>query len=397
MCYNKSGDDSMIEHLYINNYKAFKRENVPLNKHTLLVGTNNSGKTTVLEALDLFFNHVMRHDFIIDKQAPVIVEIQLKKKRYRKVFVPPYYKLDFKHCIGDLYDINHYAYLYVPKDIDIPTLLNDILTVNMTERLTTEIQTKVFKIADYIDGVTGNTNYPLFTYQTKYLMDIKTPPYFSKDDCAKAIANITHSKTIIGIDNFENNFNVKHIDALRRYTYQTIFATDDPNVIQTPNSFVAHLLTGQKEEDYEAMHKRIVTNSKTYILVEGKYDVSWFERALELLGRQDDYAVLPCGGSGNIRYVKAQLDKEGIDSIVITDGDTHQFGALKRDIIELYADVDVVNETFNTHFKRMPKRKKTFFKAIYEKDDVVKHILSSWAKHGLTKDNPFVKELQTYL
>merc|ERR1711941_226476 len=116
--------------VYINNYKAFNRENVSLERHTLLVGTNASGKTTVLEALDLFFNHVMRHDFIIDQNKSVIVEVQMNGQRFRKVYSPPYFKIDYSKCIGSLYDINHYAYLYVPEEFDIPTLLNDILNIN---------------------------------------------------------------------------------------------------------------------------------------------------------------------------------------------------------------------------------------------------------------------------
>jgi len=56
----------MIEHIFIKNYKAFQRENIPLDKNTLLIGSNNSGKTTILEALDLFFNNVLNHHFIID-------------------------------------------------------------------------------------------------------------------------------------------------------------------------------------------------------------------------------------------------------------------------------------------------------------------------------------------
>ena len=56
----------MVEHIFIKNYKAFKKENIPLDKHTLLIGPFNSGKTTVLESFDLFFNNVVRRDFIID-------------------------------------------------------------------------------------------------------------------------------------------------------------------------------------------------------------------------------------------------------------------------------------------------------------------------------------------
>ena len=387
----------MVEHIYIKNYKAFKKENIPLDKHTLLVGTNNSGKTTVLEALDLFFNHKMRHDFIIDHKIPVIIELQVNGKRYRKAYSPPYYHLDYAKCIGDLYDINDYAFLYLPKHINIATLLNDILTVNMTSQLNKDIQRKIFKVADYIDGVTGNTDYPFFTHHTIYQMDIKQPPEFDAMQIANCIANVTHNKTIIGIDNYEDTFSLDHLGPLRNYMFQTIFATSSETIIQNTDSFVAQLLTGDKEKDYEAMQKRVTEKPKAYILVEGKYDVSWFEKALSLLDLSNDYTVLPCGGYGNIQYVKEQLDKEGLKSIVVTDGDTLTKSSIKRDVIEMYADMDFLHNAFKVHFDTMPESKTTFFKQIDEKDDVIKHVLSKWAKAHMTKDNPFVKELNKML
>ena len=41
----------MIDHIFIKNYKAFERINIPLNKNTLFIGTNASGKTTILRIL----------------------------------------------------------------------------------------------------------------------------------------------------------------------------------------------------------------------------------------------------------------------------------------------------------------------------------------------------------
>ncbi|MEC9485548.1 MAG: AAA family ATPase [Candidatus Izemoplasma sp.] len=387
----------MVEHIYIKNYKAFKKENIPLEKHTLLVGTNNSGKTTVLEALDLFFNHRMRHDFIIDRTSPVIIELQVAGKRYRKAYSPPYFDLDYKQCIGDLYDINDYAFLYIPKHIHIARLLNDILTVNMTSQLNKDIQRKIFKVADYIDGVPGNTDYPFFTYHTIYQMDIKRPPEFDAVQIAKCIANVTHDKTIIGIDNYEDTFSVNQLDTLKNYMFQTIFATDSETVIQASDAYIAQLLTGDKEKDFKAMQKRVSHSEKAYILVEGKYDVSWFEKALELLDLDDAYTVLPCGGFGNIQYVKEQLDKEGFQSIVVTDGDTLTASSLKRDVIEMYVDLDFLKTHFDVYFEALPDTKQQFFKHIDEKEDVIKHVLSKWAKHQLSKDNPFVKELKHLL
>ena len=90
----------MIDHLFIKNYKAFDRQNIPLDKNTLFIGTNNSGKTTILQALNLFFNHVLERDLVRETNKDVVVEVHIDDERYRKVWSPPEYELNFKKCIG---------------------------------------------------------------------------------------------------------------------------------------------------------------------------------------------------------------------------------------------------------------------------------------------------------
>ena len=108
--------------------------------------------------------------------------------------------------------------------------------------------------------------------------------------------------------------------------------------------------------------------------------------------------MLPCGGHGNVRFVKTQLIKSGYKTLTITDGDLPPEGyRLNKEVIELYADVDIINKAFNTHFNLPPSTKKALFARIKEKDDVVKKVLSSWAAHHLTKNHTFVKELETII
>ena len=388
----------MLEHIFIKNYKAFKKENVPLDRNTLLIGSNNTGKTTVLEALDLFFNHVFHHEFVRDKTKDVVIEIHINDSRYRKVYKAPKYEIDFSKCIGDIFEINHIKYLYIPKVINNQKLLNDILTVNMTERISKEQQTRIHKVSDYIDGVIGNSNYNLFKVATKYEMKIDKEIHFTKTDYTSMISNITYQHLIIGIDNFEVHFDVESISKFTKYSYQTIFTTNDSEIVKNYNYYVSALYKGNKIDDFDTIKKRLTDNTeKTYLLVEGKYDVNWFETALKLLQKDKHYTVIPCGGSGNISFVKEQLEKEGFKTLVITDGDTHKLGSLKKDIIELYADVDFINKRFNTNMKTIPTRKYVFFKHFSVKDDVVKNVLSRWAKNYLTRESEFVKEIDFLL
>jgi|LGVE01.1.fsa_nt_gb predicted ATP-dependent endonuclease of OLD family len=388
----------MIEHIFIKNYKAFKKENIPLDKNTLLIGSNSSGKTTVLEALDLFFNNVFHYHYIIDKTKDVVVEIHINDDRYRKVFKAPGYNIDFSSCIGDMFEINHIKYLYVPKKIDNPKLLNDILTVNLTVKVSPEEQANIFKVSDYIDGIIGNSNYKLFKTSSKFEMNIDDNVVLNKDDYSRIISNITYQHLIIGIDNCEDNFDIDALNKITKYSYQTIFVTNDKQIVKNYNYYVSALYKGNKIDDLDTIKKRLNKEfNKTYLLVEGKYDVNWFETALKLLNKDSKYTVIPCGGSGNITYVKEQLVKEGFKTIVIMDGDTLKKGSLKRDVIEQYADVGYINNRFNLNLEFMPEKKHAFFKKFYVKDDVVKNVLSRWAKKNLTLQNEFVQELDKLL
>lgn len=388
----------MIEHIYIKNYKAFERENIPLDKNTLLIGTNNTGKTTILESLDLFFNNVINHNFVLNKNKNVIIELNIDDKRYRKVYSPPHYHLNFQKCIGDMFEINHLKYLYIPKEINTQKLLNDILTINMTKKVSKAEQSKIYKVSDYIDGILGNSKYKLFRVSTKYEMDITKKVEFNKEDFTKIISNIPYPHLIIGIDNFEDNFAIESLDSFIKYSYQTIVTTQSEKVVKDYKHYVSALYKGNQIDDLDTIKKMVHRDqNKKYLLVEGKYDVNWFEKALTLLHQKRSYTVIPCGGCGNISFVKAQLEKEGHKTVVITDGDTHSKTSLKKDIIELYADISFINKRFHTTFKVLPTHKNDFFKRFHVKNDVVKNVLSRWAKKGLTLDSDFVIEVKALL
>jgi predicted ATP-dependent endonuclease of OLD family len=388
----------MIDHIFIKNYKAFKRKNIPINKNTLFIGTNASGKTTILEALDLFFNDVFHHEYVIDLDNDVIIEIHSNDERYRKVFKSPDFHLCYEDGIGDMFDINHIKYLYIPSVIYAPKLLNDILSINLASKLSITEQTKIFKIFDYLDGIVGNDQFGLFKASTKYEININKELNFSKTEFATIVSNITYPHLIIGIDNFENNFDLDSLKRLTSYMYQTIINSKKKGVVSSFDYSVQALYKDDIKKEIETITSTIdVTYKKILLLVEGKYDVAWFEKTLEELGEFKNYRVIPCGGYGNIQYVKKQLEKEGFKTIVITDGDTEGYNALKRDVIELYADVNYINKRFNTHFTLMPQSKRVFFKKFNVKDGIVNKVLSTWARKNLNENSIFVQEVKAIL
>ena len=388
----------MIDHIFIKNYKVFERENIPLDKNTLFIGTNASGKTTILEALDLFFNNVFHFEYIRNIKEDIVIEIHINDERYRKVYKSPDYHLSYEDCIGDMFDINHIKYLHIPSVIYAPKLLNDILSINLFVKPTGVEQTKIFKVFDYLDGKVGNDHFGLFKTTTKYEINVNKSLDFSKPEFTTIVSNITYPHLILGIDNFENNFDLECLKRITEYTYQTIITSKEKNVVTRFDYTVHALYKDDIKKEIETITSAFdVKHKKKLLLVEGKYDVAWFEKALVELKEYKNYRVIPCGGVGNIQYVKKQLEKEGFKTVVITDGDTSEYNPLKRDVIELYADVDYINKRFNTNFTLIPTSKRVFFKKFKVKDDVVKKVLSTWAKKNLDENSDFVLEVKSIL
>jgi hypothetical protein len=220
----------------------------------------------------------------------------------------------------------------------------------------------------------------------------------SKDWYTQLIKGVNTQNVIIGLDHIEDHFDTDLLYLLPSFYRQSITTTRNDALIKDYPYFVQTLYKEDVKKEAQTT-LRVGQNQydKTMLLVEGKYDVAWFEKALKLLGKYQDYRVIPCGGFGNIPHVEDQLRKAGFKTLVVTDGDVRNKHSLNREVIELYADIDYINRKFQTNFKKMPSRKWTLFKAIHTKDDVVKKVLSSWAKNHLGKDAEFVAELKEIL
>lgn len=393
----KLGGGRMIEHIYIKNYKAFEKENIPLEEHGLLIGTNNSGKTTLLEALDLFFNGRIRHDYIRNNKQDVKIECSINEKRYRKVFSPPNYELNISASIGDFFELKDLVYLFLPKEFSKRYLLTELLRVNMHAQVRTILEQTLTKSYDYLDGERNNQDI-VFSRIDLDVDLLGIDEVVDKELLTSILKNINYPQVIIGIDHFEEHFKTNLLNLFSQLFIQSIITTKDDSLIEEYPYHVQALYKDDVLAEAETP-LRVSYNQydKTMLLVEGKYDVAWFEKALKLLGKYQDYRVIPCGGYGNIPHVEAQLKKAGFKTLVVTDGDVRHKTSLKKDVIELYADVNYVNQKFHTNFNKMPTNKWRLFKAIHMKDDVVKKVLSSWAKNHMSKDSEFVEELNQKL
>lgn len=142
------------------------------------------------------------------------------------------------------------------------------------------------------------------------------------------------------------------------------------------------------------------TDNTIYVLVEGKTDVPWIKKVIELCGLLNNYIIIPCGGASNIDPVKKELEQKGCSCKVIKDGDTNEPNSLLRDCIELYITVDEYNRLFEKSVTSVPSDKESFFDSLRNDtigDDTVKRIISDNVNNFLTIDNPIVLEIKTLI
>ncbi len=389
----------MIDSVTIENFKAFKEETLVLGNHTLFIGTNKSGKTTFLEALDAFFNHRIELQDVRNKQRPVVVECLIDEKRYKKVFTPPHYHFNVNASKGDFEDLLAIQYLYLPKKpVSLEHFFNQCFALHYKAQNETNAN-GIFKDLSFFE-----TTPRLIHKNLSFAFDLRFRNIHSEQDRKQFRAHLlktstANRKVYLGIDEIEHSLPFSHYRTIVDQSEQTFIVSKQKRFINDfPYTFHPLYKTNIQKEFRTVTGPLHKTKKKPFLLVEGKYDVPWFESALVHLGKFEDYRVLPCGGTGNIQFVERQLKKADYKTIAVTDGDSDVSDfRLKREIIELYADYGFVNVKFRTDFTRQPKTKRELFKAINAHEDEVKNVLASYPTHHLYKSHPFVQEVSSIL
>jgi len=384
----------MIDALSISNYKAFLDKTIVLGHHTMFIGTHASGKTTILEALDVFFNHAIKYEHIRNKQKDVIIDIHIVTDHYKKVFSPPQYTLNLEKSSQNLAKLKDYLYLYMPKKpYPIEYFKNQCLSFYYNASLSENANLTHFK------------NGPII-FQHTHVMHLNTYPKDLSPQTLKTmryetIPELKNKRLLLGVDEIEKSFHFNDYKPLMDKVAQVFLVSKQKRFINDFEHTLHPLYKLDIQKELDTLTTPLTQSKrKPFILVEGKTDVPWFEKALDLLNKFSDYRVLPCGGYGNITFVNQQLKKANFRTLVITDGDMlsdQSYYRLKKDVIEMYTDIEYLNEHLHTHLKSTPPTKRQFFKAINESDEIVKRKLSTYATHHLNKDHQFVKEIQTIL
>lgn len=249
----------MIEQIFIKNFKAFEKETIPIEKHNILIGENDSGKSTILQALDIFFNQEkIDKNFIRDITIPVEIGILVNRKFYKKTYSPSTFKGQV--TIGDISELSNLRYIYIPINSYEPSKLINQLAIAKTitntpqeiiEQLKQISQNSIDEVISGIDEdliIINSQNTQLigeegFKYEgaLKFGVNANGIPIeargsgFQKNLIYALLVGNTYENVILGIDEIENSFSINNCQNIIRELQiklgQTIFSSHSKKVV----------------------------------------------------------------------------------------------------------------------------------------------------------------------
>lgn len=215
-----------------------------------------------------------------------------------------------------------------------------------------------------------------------------------------------YNNVVLGIDEIENSFSINNaknmISKLHERIGQTLITTHSTQVLNARNNANIYPLFSENNTSLiQLLESLDNTENKDYILVEGPYDLNWIKTSINLLGKSNDYIVLPSGGCGNINHLCKELESYNKKCYLIKDGDTNEEKSLSKECIELYAPLEAINEILDLDLNHVPVTKNEFFDATtiegVRNSDTVKDKISKNINNYLTVDNPLISEIENLI
>ena len=291
----------MIISIYIKNFKAYERETITLNKNNVLIGENDAGKSSVLQALDYFFNHEkIEPKYVRNENQPVEIGILTENKVFiKKKYTGRSFKMT--ECTGDLNSISNLKYIYIsPSTLDIKKLISDLAIAKSLNLLPNDIKISINQIcADGLNEVISSIDPSLLvvggntdingTHNLKIESAIKYDitssgvplegrgSGYQKNLTYSLLSGSQYDNVIIGIDEIENSLSLKNskelLRVLKEKFSQTLITTHSTQVVKSVNDYeILPIYSGDGiatiTELYETLNGG--NTESIFILIEGK-------------------------------------------------------------------------------------------------------------------------------
>ena len=433
----------MIQGIYIKNFRAWHKGVFKLfGGHTVFLGDNDTGKTSILEALDYFFNHTkMDSACYIDPHADVHIGVRVDGQEFRRIYDAHTHEARLEERKDDPVDwdvVNALRYVYVPASGKSAARIAAELVAARTMELAEKgdaahiLQAASQEAAEELLGeaVVAEDGSQAARVLLARAIDVDlgriqrafedTGRYSQWNRLLSRILETTHDNVILGIDDMEDtllvNGGAEDVVAIEKHVGQMLMTTKASELVTTDNDTAVYTVGGSPSPRIAEMIGQGARDDTTFVFVEGQYDLPWFRKGLELLGIADTHPVLPGGGS-NVDVLIEEFRKLGFRSILIRDGDMASkdnpdkgMYSLKRDCIEMYTPKKLLLDCFG---QTATRTKELFFrelgnsastsspdvrrsKAHFSPDDI-KATIAEHIDDYLTADNPFVQELRDIL
>ena len=439
----------MLQSMFIQNFRAWEDQTFTFNgENAVFAGGSESGKSSVLQALDLFFNRTsIDSSHFRDPDKDVSVGVRLGGTTYKKTFSCKTRQVKSRVPAGSWRKIEAVHYIYLPATHKTSAaILTELAQAKADSLLPPELSDELAKVAQQaMDEVLANvlkrpdaarqaaetdaapTAEPArdrkanvtavpnvlparaigFTIQNNGVPVGGAELGYSKNLTYAMLVGSDYRNVILGVDDIEHafsgmNYN-KVIRNLESHVGQVLMTTRSGKVIQQIGRAITVPVGRRADGSMASILRGLGESGKAFLLVEGKYDLPWFKAAAQLAGYGERIDILPAGGS-NIDELRREMAGVGMRCVAIVDGDTkpdertRKF-ALKRECVELYAPDDLLQSLFGVVPPKTGKRE--FFAAVQAvrqtSENGIKAAISEHIADHLTTSSAFVREVAKIL
>ena len=419
----------MLQSLFIQNFKAWEDQTFSFDgEHIVFAGGNESGKTSVLQALDLFFNRsTIDPAHFRNPDKDVVIGIRYQGTTYKKVFSHTTYKVKSRTPAATWREVERIHYIYLPATRKASaTILTELvqakadslLPPTIADELASVAQQAANEVLSNVGGGKGQqaekpngTAVPKvaparaigFTIESNGVPVTSDELGYSKRLTYAMLVGSTYGNVVLGVDDVENAFASMDYQAvirnLEEHMGQVLMTTRSGTIVRHTGRAITVPVGNRKDGSMANILRGLGESGKAFLLVEGKYDLPWFKTATRLAGFADRLDILPAGGS-NIDELRRVMANVGMKCVAIVDGDTKpdvRTGkyALQRECVELYAPDDLLKRLYGIVPPTSGKRE--FFAAVQavrrSSENGIKAAISENIADYLDAASPFVVEV----
>ncbi|MDO4533304.1 MAG: AAA family ATPase [Coriobacteriia bacterium] len=419
----------MLQSLFIQNFRAWENQTFTFNgEHAVFVGGNDSGKSSVLQALDCFFNREeIDSSFVRDKNKDVSIGIRYNGVTYKKTFSAKTLRVKSRKPAAHWHDIESIHYIYLPANLKTSdTVMKELAKARADMLLPEQLQKALSVVAQRaVEQVLAGAGVEMpadpatakvsvipkvvpsravdFTVETNGIPVAGNEIGHQKRLTFAMLVGSNYRNVVLGVDDVERAFSSMDyetvIAGLESHVGQVLMTTHATSVLQHRGVAMTVPVGSNPGSGMAAVLKGLESEGKAFLLVEGKYDLPWYKAAARLAGFGQRLDILPAGGS-NLDELRREMARVGMKCVAIVDGDTapdERVGkfALARECVELYTPDELLMDLFGI----VPPldAKKEFFRGIQAtrqaSENGIKAAISEHIASYLDANSPFVVEV----